>query len=125
MPEKLPIIDTAPRDMFFGLFEPHFAGSLTEVFLECGPRAGIVMPADIMGAVIYHLRARTSTTSDPTVQEEWREILLILAENWEIAEAFADYCVHYQALPEPFRLALHRQEKSGGILAKMNHYPAS
>ena len=120
--DKFPIIDTSLRDAFLALFESHYAGSLTEVFLDCGPRAGIVMPADVMGAVVYYLRSLILSSDDPEVQDEWREILLIVAEHWELAEAFADYCVRYSALPEPYRLALQRKDKSGGVLEKMRAF---
>ncbi len=119
MPDKFPIIDTTPRDAFLTLFEPHLARRLKEIFLECGPRAGIVMPADIMGAVVYHLRALISSSNDPAQQADLREILLIAAENWDLAEAFGDYCVRYSALPEPYRVSLDGKDKPGGLLANL------
>lgn len=125
MPEQLPIIDTVPRDAFLALFQPYFAGRLTELFLDVGPRAGIVMPVEIMSAVIYQLRSRIAANDDPVRQEEWRGILVIVAENWDKAEAFADYCVHYSALPERFRLALQRTSRAGGILEKMRAFAPS
>jgi hypothetical protein len=122
MPERLPIIDTTPRDAFLALFETRHARTLTEIFLLCGPRAGIVMPADIMGAVVYHLRGLISASEDPAQQEDWREILLIAAEHWELAEAFGDYCVRYSALPESFRLVLDGKDKPAGLLAAVQDF---
>ena len=125
MHDKLPSIDLTPRDAFLALFEPHYAGRLTESFLDCGPRGGIVMPVEIMDAVIYYLRSRIASSTDPITQDEWHEILVIVAENWEKAEAFADYCVRYSALPDSFRLALQRNGKTGGMLDKMRSYASS
>ncbi len=80
------------------------------------------MPVEIMGAVIHYLRSRIASSTDPITQDEWREILVIVAENWEKAEAFADYCVRYSALPDSYRLALQRSGKTGGVLEKIRAY---
>ena len=104
--DRLPVIETEQRDEFLALFEPHIRPMLTDLFLTCGPRAGIVISSEIMGEAVYHLRSRIDAC-DATKKSAWREVLCTVADNWEAAEMFCDYCVRYAALPECYRARLH------------------
>ena len=115
--QNQPVIDTASRDAFLELFEPYLWPALVGLFMNSGPLAGIVMPDRILAAVVEHLRFQLDASTDCGQQNRWRDTLVCVAENWDTAEAFANYCVQYSALPDTFRKSLHEADAGCSVHA--------